>query len=50
MIDILTKYGDYKVEYEKIPIYEESPYGIRYNIIGYKDQTTISWYEDIDNS
>lgn len=40
---ILNNYG-YLVEYEQVPIYEETPYGVRYNIIGYKDQTTINWY------
>lgn len=47
--EVLRNFG-YEISYDEIPIYEETPYGVRYNIIGYKPQTTISWYENINNS
>lgn len=49
IIGILTDYG-YKIDYEQVPIYEETPYGVRYKIIGYTDQTIISWYENPNNT
>lgn len=45
IINFLNDYG-YKIEYESVPIYDDTPYGVRYNIIGYKDNTIISWNEN----
>ena len=43
--NILHHYG-YKIIHETVPIYEEAPYGVRFNILGHKFQTTVSWHEN----
>ena len=42
IIKTLRDYG-YNVEYKCIPIFEETPYGMLEDLIGYNKKTIISW-------
>lgn len=39
---ILEDYG-YNIEYKEGPIFEETPYGVLENIVGYNKEVIISW-------